>query len=168
MGGLELFIIGKNFLKDTRVIFQARRSTPSRDDAYDIVWEDSVLPDKEFLQQVNIIENMSLKKKKKTIEIYLNTLATSIFRFQTHLVCVVPPYLTPDIVEPVTVQLLINSSNKYSEPHSFIYTPEGSHGAYGALAMATTMGTLQPHGGNTQSLTQGILIIFNSINRYIF
>lgn len=52
IGGLELFVIGKNFLKDTRVIFQARRSTPTRDDAYDILWEESVLPDKEFLQQV--------------------------------------------------------------------------------------------------------------------
>lgn len=82
------------------------------------------------------------------------------FYLQTHLVCVVPPYLTSEIIEPVTVQLLINSSNKYSEPHSFIYTPKGSHGAYGALAMATTMGTLQPHGGNAQSHVKGILIIF--------
>lgn len=54
IGGLELFIIGKNFLKDTRVIFQARQSTPLHDDTYDVVWEDSVLPDKEFLQQVRL------------------------------------------------------------------------------------------------------------------
>lgn len=51
-GGLELFIIGKNFLKDTRILFQARRNClPS--DSYDTIWEESVFPDKEFLQQVN-------------------------------------------------------------------------------------------------------------------
>lgn len=37
-----------------------------------------------------------------------------------------------------------------------MYTPKGSHGAYGALAMATTMGTMKSHGGKNQS--QGILI----------
>lgn len=52
-GGLELFIIGKNFLKDTRVIFQARRMLPPASDSYDTLWEESVFPDKEFLQQVN-------------------------------------------------------------------------------------------------------------------
>lgn len=71
-----------------------------------------------------------------------------------------PPYINSEIVEPVTVQLLINSSNKFSEPHSFIYTPKGSHGSYGALAMATTMGAMQSHGGNTQNHSQGILIIY--------
>jgi hypothetical protein len=44
-GGLELFILGKNFLKDTRVLFQQTDAeTP---------WEESVQPDKEFLQQVH-------------------------------------------------------------------------------------------------------------------
>lgn len=53
-GGLELFIIGKNFLKDTRVIFQARRLLSSASESYDdTIWEESVFPDKEFLQQVN-------------------------------------------------------------------------------------------------------------------
>lgn len=45
-GGMELFILGKNFLKDTRVVFQhgdAMLETP---------WEESMQPDKEFLQQV--------------------------------------------------------------------------------------------------------------------
>lgn len=50
-GGLELFIIGKNFLKDTRVIFQGKKH--GRNDLRAPVWEDSVLPDKEYLQQVN-------------------------------------------------------------------------------------------------------------------
>lgn len=53
-GGLELFIIGKNFLKDTRVIFQARRLSPPTSE-YSTFWEDSVVPDKEFLQQVRLI-----------------------------------------------------------------------------------------------------------------
>lgn len=44
-GEMELFVLGKNFLKDTRVVFQdgdALSETP---------WEESVQPDKEFLQQ---------------------------------------------------------------------------------------------------------------------
>jgi len=40
---MELIIIGKNFLKDTRVIFRS-------DD--EPVWEEAVFPDKEYLQQV--------------------------------------------------------------------------------------------------------------------
>ncbi|XP_021922416.1 nuclear factor of activated T-cells 5 isoform X2 [Zootermopsis nevadensis] len=85
-GGMELFILGKNFLKDTRVVFQhgdALSETP---------WEESVQPDKEFLQQ-------------------------------THLVCVVPPYRRVDLTDPVTVRLVVVSSGKTSEPHTFIYTP---------------------------------------------
>jgi nuclear factor of activated T-cells 5 len=45
MGGMELFILGKNFLKDTRVVFQ------HGDALSDTSWEESVQPDKEFLQQ---------------------------------------------------------------------------------------------------------------------
>lgn len=53
-GGQELFIIGKNFLKDTRVVFQARRASSDRDE-YDVVWEEICLPDKEYLQQVSSV-----------------------------------------------------------------------------------------------------------------
>lgn len=45
-GGMELFIIGKNFLKDTRVKFQKEDE--------ECHWEEVVYPDKEYLQQVNI------------------------------------------------------------------------------------------------------------------
>ncbi|XP_017769731.1 PREDICTED: nuclear factor of activated T-cells 5 isoform X2 [Nicrophorus vespilloides] len=84
-GGLELFVIGKNFLKDTVVYFQSEEDMHRP-------WEQSVVPDKEFLQQ-------------------------------THLVCLVPPYLHPDITEPVTVRLYVVSSGKTSEAHQFVYTP---------------------------------------------
>ncbi|XP_065164436.1 uncharacterized protein NFAT isoform X3 [Atheta coriaria] len=47
-GGLELFIIGKNFLKDTVVYFQTKDESRGR-------WEQSVVPDKEFLQQTHLI-----------------------------------------------------------------------------------------------------------------
>ncbi|KAK7873587.1 hypothetical protein R5R35_009287 [Gryllus longicercus] len=83
-GGMELFILGKNFLKDTRVVFQQSDIEPP--------WEETVQPDKEFLQQ-------------------------------THLVCIVPAYQRCDILEPVTVRLLVTSSGKTSEPHSFTYMP---------------------------------------------
>ncbi|XP_028893928.2 nuclear factor of activated T-cells 5 isoform X2 [Zeugodacus cucurbitae] len=124
-GGLELFIIGKNFLKDTHVLFQETyESVPPSDVATELavrqhlggaLWEQTVLPDKEYLQQ-------------------------------THLVCVVPPYLHQNILKPVTVQLVIISSGKKSEPHSFVYTPKGS---YTTLAAATTLSTAALHGSLT-------------------
>lgn len=84
-GGLELFVLGKNFLKDTKVYFQLFEEGHVR-------WEKAVVPDKEYLQQ-------------------------------THFVCVIPPYRTPDITEPVSVRLCVVSSGKTSEPHQFVYTP---------------------------------------------
>lgn len=47
-GGLELFVLGKNFLKDTRIYFQ------QVDEDRRVRWEQSVAPDKEFLQQVRL------------------------------------------------------------------------------------------------------------------
>jgi len=44
-GGLELILLGKNFMKDTTVVFQSNAHH----------WEESVAPDKEFLQQVRKI-----------------------------------------------------------------------------------------------------------------
>lgn len=62
-GGLELYIIGKNFLKDTHVIFQENSEeitstsdhlTP--DGSVNLPspghWKQIVFPDKEYLQQV--------------------------------------------------------------------------------------------------------------------
>lgn len=46
-GGLEMFILGKNFLKDTRVVFS------EGDIGTEGSWEVLVHPDKEFLQQVS-------------------------------------------------------------------------------------------------------------------
>lgn len=45
-GGLELYLLGKNFLKETRVVFSQKQDGRS-------VWEEEVVPDKEFLQQVH-------------------------------------------------------------------------------------------------------------------
>lgn len=54
-------------------------------------------------------------------------------------------------MEPVTVQLLIASSNKYSEAHNFIYTPKS--GAFGGDAlMPTTLATLQQNVKNAQGI----------------
>lgn len=44
-GGLELYLLGKNFLKETRVVFCQRQDNRTH-------WEEEVTPDKEFLQQV--------------------------------------------------------------------------------------------------------------------
>ncbi|XP_068904843.1 nuclear factor of activated T-cells 5 isoform X1 [Tenebrio molitor] len=48
-GGLELFVLGKNFLKDTKVYFQ------QVDDDRHIRWEQVVVPDKEYLQQTHFV-----------------------------------------------------------------------------------------------------------------
>lgn len=50
-GGLELFIIGKNFLKDTFVVF--KEYIDSTQASLASSWEMKVVPDKEYLQQVN-------------------------------------------------------------------------------------------------------------------
>lgn len=54
-GDLELFIIGKNFLKDTKVVFKE----PAPDNAGDCeptyIWEKCVVPEKEFLQPTHLI-----------------------------------------------------------------------------------------------------------------
>ncbi|CAG9768462.1 unnamed protein product [Ceutorhynchus assimilis] len=47
-GGLELFVLGKNFLKDTKVYFQ------QFDDGR-VCWEQAVAPDKEYLQQTHFV-----------------------------------------------------------------------------------------------------------------
>lgn len=46
MGGFELFIIGKNFAKDTKIVFQQQKLTG------ELLWQEVVVPDKEYLQQV--------------------------------------------------------------------------------------------------------------------
>lgn len=45
-------------------------------------------------------------------------------------------------MEPVTVHMLVTSSNKYSEPHSFVYTPKNAFGV-DALMPAATLKSVQ-------------------------
>ena len=52
-GGLELFILGKNFLKDTRVVFQLDNEDLTS--SLERHWECAVIPDKEFLQQTHLV-----------------------------------------------------------------------------------------------------------------
>ncbi|XP_042863478.1 nuclear factor of activated T-cells 5-like isoform X2 [Penaeus japonicus] len=86
MGGEEMFIFGKNFLKDTVVTFQQNgaKSQP--------IWEEKVSPDPETLQPI-------------------------------HLIVTVPKYYDQNITEEVTVQMLVSSGGKVSEPHSLTYYP---------------------------------------------
>ncbi|CAK1549590.1 unnamed protein product [Leptosia nina] len=46
-GGLELYLLGKNFLKETRVVFRGHHEGRT--------WEEEVVPDKEFLQQTHLV-----------------------------------------------------------------------------------------------------------------
>jgi nuclear factor of activated T-cells 5 len=89
IGGRELFIIGKNFLKDTKVTFL--RFDDSRQPKK--LWEETVQPDKEYLQQTHLI------------------------------CVVPPYPNGDSVMEPIHVQIYVTSSNKKSEAHNFIYTP---------------------------------------------
>jgi hypothetical protein len=89
IGGKELFIIGKNFLKDTKVLFvRYDESRPPKK-----LWEESVQPDKEYLQQTHLI------------------------------CVVPPYPKSDPIIEPLHIQIYVTSSNKKSEPHNFVYLP---------------------------------------------
>jgi Rel homology dimerisation domain/Rel homology DNA-binding domain len=89
IGGQELFIIGKNFLKDTKVTFV--RFDESRQPKK--MWEETVQPDKEYLQQTHLI---------CVVPSYPNG---------------------DSVNEPVHVQIYVTSSNKKSEAHNFCYLP---------------------------------------------
>lgn len=89
VGGRELFLIGKNFLKDTKVTFV--RFDESRHSKK--LWEETVQPDKEYLQQTHLI---------CVVPSYPNG---------------------DSINEPVHVQIFVTSSNKKSEAHNFCYMP---------------------------------------------
>ncbi|XP_038104751.1 nuclear factor of activated T-cells 5 isoform X3 [Culex quinquefasciatus] len=120
-GGLELFIVGKNFLKDTKVVFQRRKAplggAATAGGISVMPWEQTVIPDKEYLQQ-------------------------------THLICTVPPYISQDICEPVVVQIFIVSAGKRSETHNFTFTPKGHHTALSAST--TTTGSFFGLGGGDE------------------
>lgn len=51
-GGLELIILGKNFLKDTRVVFQLDNDDVTSLEPH---WECTVLPDKEYLHPAHLV-----------------------------------------------------------------------------------------------------------------
>lgn len=53
-GDVELFIIGKNFLKDTTVIFKEPASDAAEHEMT-YIWEKSVTPEKEYLQPTHLI-----------------------------------------------------------------------------------------------------------------
>uniref|UniRef100_A0A6B0VCU6 Putative nuclear factor of activated t-cells n=1 Tax=Ixodes ricinus TaxID=34613 RepID=A0A6B0VCU6_IXORI len=54
-GDMELFIIGKNFLKDTKVVFKEPVSDNSGDCEPNYIWEKFVVPEKEYLQPTHLI-----------------------------------------------------------------------------------------------------------------
>lgn len=138
-GGLELFIVGKNFLKDTKVVFQRRKAplggAATAGGISVMPWEQTVIPDKEYLQQVG---SRSLWLTETGLLIVCSPA-------QTHLICTVPPYISQDICEPVVVQIFIVSAGKRSETHNFTFTPKGHHTALSAST--TTTGSFCGLGG---------------------
>lgn len=63
----EMFIIGKHFQKDSKVVFQIRDTDAAEGQAelYPILWSKTVTPDPEVLHSVrfNIIDSRSLSRK---------------------------------------------------------------------------------------------------------
>lgn len=102
-GNEEIFIIGKNFLKDAKVIWK------------NAIWSKVVEPDKEYLHSVRLFVYFD----KIVIVIKPNEFLLS----QTHLVCTVPSYDGPDLdTEKIfTVSLSIKSGGKYSDSHAFTF-----------------------------------------------
>ena len=90
-GGKELMIFGKNFLKDTQILFQL--DNDSMPGSTETPWECSVVPDKEFLQQIHL------------------SCIVPPYRRQD---------LAP--AETILVKMYAISSGKTSEPHTFTYT----------------------------------------------
>lgn len=93
LGGKELFIIGKNFLKDTKITFVMYDESSHHRQQSKKLWEETVLPDKEYLQQTHLI------------------------------CVVPPYPNAEEITDPIHVQIYVTSSNKKSEAHNFMYVP---------------------------------------------
>ncbi|XP_013773910.1 nuclear factor of activated T-cells 5-like [Limulus polyphemus] len=54
-GKMELFIIGKNFLKDTQVLFREVEDNSEDEEFEKIIWEKAIDPDKEYLQPTHLV-----------------------------------------------------------------------------------------------------------------
>ncbi|CRK97848.1 CLUMA_CG011224, isoform A [Clunio marinus] len=94
-GGKELFIIGKNFLKDTKVTFVQYEDNRQMK----VLWEETVQPDKEYLQQTHLI---------CVVPSYPNS---------------------EGVLEEIPVHIYVTSSNKKSELHNFAFTPFSESGS---------------------------------------
>ncbi|VDM16751.1 unnamed protein product, partial [Hydatigera taeniaeformis] len=103
-GQPELYIIGKNFVRGTRVIFRQLASSASTsnslptdlngEDKVDVVWERDAAIDPNFF-------------------------------YQTHLICKVPEYSGPSIplTSPLQVHVYIQTPTKAGRPETFTYLP---------------------------------------------
>ncbi|VDK34474.1 unnamed protein product [Taenia asiatica] len=103
-GQSELYIIGKNFVRGTRVIFRQLASSTSTnnsmstdmngEDKVDVVWERDAVIDPNFF-------------------------------YQTHLICKVPEYSGPSIplTSPLQVHVYIQTPTKTGRPETFTYLP---------------------------------------------
>lgn len=134
VGGKELFIIGKNFLKDTKVSFV--RFDDSRQPKK--LWEETVQPDKEYLQQTHLI---------CVVPPYPNGDA---------------------VHEPVHIQIIVTSSNKKSEAHNFTYFPLKKSRSVpqspvnidtSGLMFASAAGPISPSQQQQQQMVQNVLSI---------
>nr|VZH93501.1 unnamed protein product [Spirometra erinaceieuropaei] len=98
-GGVDLFIIGKGFSSDSRVVF--RQNSGKQNLGF------SLYPGDDFVwkQQAHVDANLTNS---------------------THIVCRIPPYDGPSfpLTSPITVEVLVETASGVSPMKMFTYTPE--------------------------------------------
>lgn len=98
-GGVDLFIIGKGFTSDNRVIFRQISGNQSLSFSLypgaDFVWK----------EQAHVDTNLTNS---------------------THIVCRVPPYDGPSfpLTNPITIEILVETASGVSQARMFTYTPD--------------------------------------------
>ena len=112
-GGQDMFIIGKNFTKGTKVMFEERHGEQ-------VIWSREAEIDQDYFQQVgdclwhlSINQSVDIKLPSTWVLSYL----------QSHLICTVPEYKDTAIKCSVEVSMTIQSGGRISEPTCYLYKP---------------------------------------------
>ncbi|KAG1703663.1 Nuclear factor of activated T-cells 5 [Nymphon striatum] len=125
MGMKELFIIGKNFHKDTVVIFEELDNGNLK---FCILYLCGCLSF--FLSSfmklriyIFLLVLEFLKRKSTSEKWRVLVYPNKEYLQPNHLICEVPPYKHQAINKPISVNLMVASVGRTSEPHIFTYNP---------------------------------------------
>ncbi|KAF8561937.1 hypothetical protein P879_03973 [Paragonimus westermani] len=112
-GGQDLFILGKNLGKDCKVLFRQ---------LIDIPGSNLKLEDANMSGQSEGTED----NQQSVVHWQQEAIMDTDFSHQTHLICRVPTYDGPQfpLTMPLSVQLIVRSGQRWSNPVSFVYRPD--------------------------------------------